>query len=192
MPKPTINLQRRAFLILILCSALNLALVAAWVMDFSTMPTALGLALLIIWLLCGVWILLVGLAPFRRLEAEQNVGRTISLSKALLAIAVASALLALTRRLTGDSWDNALGVGVGVGTYFIAFQLFARIQRIGIVPYLRPAWYVILGCGIAAGIVYAAITDQAIATGAVVGGTWSLMHYGYIRWAMRDVPAPAA
>ena len=100
---------RGGVLILSLCSALNLALVAAWVMDFSTMPTALGLALLIIWLLCGAWILLVGLAPFRRLEAEQNVGRTISLSKALLAIAVASALLALTRRLTGIELDEPLG-----------------------------------------------------------------------------------
>lgn len=143
----------------------------------------------------GIVVFTVGTEPFRRLELRRNIGREapkLSWREWSFVIAPLPLAVVLLHYALGVPWGEALARAAGIIVYFAVFVPLGRIQRRGVAPYWRPAWYGFLAAGSLAGLAWAAAAGARAADGLISGNTWALMHYGYVRWAMRGATGVAA
>jgi hypothetical protein len=82
-------------------------------------------------------------------------------------------------------WRAAWALAAAFVLYFAIFIPLGRLQKRGISPYYRPAWYGFPAAGALAGLAWAVLAAGPAVEGVVRGIIWSLMHYAYVRWAMR-------
>lgn len=188
-------MKRRAWLILGCCLVLDLILGAAAYARWIDVPDWTVNLLLAVTVGGGALLFTMGTEPFRRLELRQNIGREAPRLDWRIWLFMAAPLVptvVLWRYLVGMPWVEALAKVAGIAAYFAVFVPLGRLQRRGIAPYWRPAWYGFLVAGSLAGLVSAAVAGARGVDGLISGNIWALMHYGYVRWAMRGAAEIAA
>ena len=188
-------MKRRAWSILGCCLVLDLLLGAAAYARWIDVPDWTVDLLLAVTVIGGVLLFTMGIEPFRRLELRQNIGHEAPQLDWRTWLFLAAPLIPaglLLHYLLGLPWSEALAKVVGIIVYFAVFVPLGRLQRRGIAPYWRPAWYGFLVAGSLAGLVSAAVAGARGVDGLISGNVWALMHYGYVRWAMRGAAEIAA
>ena len=128
------------------------------------------------------------LTPVRMHEGTPQV----AVARVVAVILALAGLVSFAAALAGEPWRIALAQGAGVATYLACYYRLTRWQRRGVMPYLRPAWYGFLIAGACGGIVAAAAAQEPTDRLIISGVIWSLLHYGWVRWATRDSAAAAA
>lgn len=139
-------------------------------------------------LLAGVLVVAIGMEPFRRMELRQNVGKPGNVRWTQLALFLAVPLavcVPVLHYVMREPWRVSIASAVGLGMYFLIFVVLARVQRRGVAPYLRPAWYGFFLAGITAGLVWSVMAGIETAEGFAYGISAPLVHYVCVRWAMR-------
>ena len=132
--------------------------------------------------------------PGRRQEFRENVGKppaAITWRVIGLLLALMLPVPFLMHFVLGEPWREAWGIAAAVVVYFGIFIPLARLQRHGISPYLRPAWYGFVVAGIVAGAVGSAVAARPAVDTIIRGIVCSLLHYGYVRAVMRGAAAHA-
>ena len=189
---PAAALRRRAWFIVSLCTTVNLfVLLGLWQEWFST-GTGASLVVLVI-AVSGV-VVLTAMEPFRRQELRENVGKEPGPPRRvlLLLLAVTVPTVPVMHFTSGEPWRVSIARAVAILVYFGVFMTLARLQRHGVQPYLRPAWYGFLLAGVAGALAFILVAGADPADLIIHGFTWSLMHYGWVRLATRGAPRIAA
>ena len=188
------RMRRRAFAVIAAMVASNVAFVLLYLRSRAGLSTGADAFVLGAILLGGLALLVFGVEPFRRQELRENLGTKAPRFtwRVLLVIAGTLALTIVAWHLIGTPWRAALARGAGVVGYLLVFVSLARLQRLGITPYLRPAWYGFLLAGATGGMVWAQAAGEAPADGIINGTVFCAMHYAYVRWAMRGTAVRAA
>lgn len=182
------RMKRRAWLLLGCCLVLDLLLGAAVYARWIDVPHRIVNSLLAATVIGAVLLFTIGSEPFRRLKLRQNIGREAPRLDWRIWLFLAAPLIpivVLGHYLLGMPWSEALANVLGIIVYFTVFVPLGRLQRRGIAPYWRPAWYGFLVAGGLAGLVWAAVAGARAVDGLISGNIWAFMHYGYVRWAMR-------
>lgn len=139
-------------------------------------------------MLAAVLVVTIGMEPFRRSELRQNAGKPGDVrwtQLALFLVVPLAVCVPLWHYVMQEPWRLSIARAVGVGMYFLIFMVLARVQRRGVAPYLRPAWYGFFLAGITAGLIWSVVAGTEAGEGFVHGISAALIHYVCVRWAMR-------
>jgi GNAT superfamily N-acetyltransferase len=203
-PPPPADLRRRATLVIAAFVVVDVLLVLGlWGDSFGLTGTVRSI-LLGAALLGGLLVVLIGMDPFRRHElrfaanAEPEVVHGYQVAGFVLLPLVLC--VPVWKYLAGEPWRTSASRAAAIAIYLGIVFVLARWQRRGVAPYLRPAWYGYFLAGITAGLAWSVLAGQEPAEGIAHGVSAPLLHYAYVRWAMRGTgrtasdagpPAPA-
>ncbi len=182
------RLQTRVAIIIAVCATTAPMLAAGLWGESLRLPTAISVLLVAVGLIGGAWVMLRGTEPFRRQELRENVGkRAPAFTPRGIVVLLAPVLLVPVawHYLLGMPWRAGWALIGGFVLYFAIYIPLGRLQRRGISPYYRPAWYGFPAAGAIAGLAWSALAGEPAVEGAGTGIIWSLMHYAYVRWATR-------
>lgn len=190
--EPDAALRRRAWLIVSLCTTVSLFAVLGWWQEWFSTGTGASLLVLVI-AVSGV-VVLTAMEPFRRQELRENAGKEpVPARRGLLLLLAVTVLTApVLHFMNAEPWRVSLARLVAILVYFGVFMTLARLQRHGVQPYLRPAWYGFLLAGVAAALAFTPLAGVHPADPIIGGFSWSLVHYGLVRLAMRGAPQTSA
>lgn len=191
-PAPDAALRRHARLIVSLCTTVSLFTLLGWWQEWFS--TGTGVSLLVLVIAVSGMVVLIAMEPLRRQELRENVGKAPVPARyaLLLPLAVAVLTAPVLHFMNAEPWRVSIARAVAMLVYFGVFMTLARLQRHGVEPYLRPAWYGFLLAGVAAALAFIPLAGVHPADPIIQGFTVSLMHYGWVRFAMRGVPRIAA
>lgn len=168
----------------------------------GTWGGTLGLArstreiLLVAGVLAGLLVIVVGLDPFRRWElhfGDKPEPETVhAYQVALFVLAPLAVCIPLWHFLSGEPWRLSVARAVGLGVYLAFFYVLARLQRRGTAPYWRPAWYGFFVAGITASLIWSVVAGAHVTDGLATAISGPLVHYAYIRWALRPAATRGA
>ena len=130
----------------------------------------------------------IGMDPFRRSALRQNAGvepGNVRWTQLAFYLAPLAACVPVWHIVLREPWRMSIARAVGLGMYLLIFMVLARVQRRGVTPYLRPAWYGFFVPGITAGLAWSVLAGEDPAEGVAHGISVPLVHYLYVRWAMR-------
>jgi hypothetical protein len=183
------DLRRKARLVFASFLFLDLLLVLGIWGERLGLSDSLANILLGAALLGGVLIVGIGLEPFRRMELRQNAEKPGNVRWTQLALFLAVPLavcVPVLHYVTREPWRLSIARAVGLGMYFLIFMVLARVQRRGVAPYLRPAWYGFFLAGITAVLVWSVAAGESVTEGLATALAGPLLHYAYVRWTTRD------
>jgi hypothetical protein len=187
-PRPG-DLRRRAWLVFAAILVTDLLLVLGMWGDGFGLAGPIRRMLLAAGLIVGLLVIVVGLEPFRRWElrfAEKAEPETVhGWQVALFALGPLAACIPLWHFLSGEPWRLSIARSVGLGVYFAFFYVLRRLQRRGVEPYLRPAWYGFFLAGITASLIWSVVAGRDVMDSLGTGIAGPLLHYGYVRCATR-------
>lgn len=188
IPSPAPDLRRRARRVLAAFLAVDLLLVLGLWGGNLGLPGA-GI-LLATALLAGLLVIGMGMEPFRREEVRINTAGgeagAIRWRDALpYLVAPLAVCIPLWHFVMREPWRTSAARAVGILVYLAVFVVLARVQRRGVAPYLRPAWYGFFLAGITAALVWSVAAGEAPLEGIAAGLSAALLHYLYVRWTMR-------
>lgn len=158
-PALSAPLRRRArviFAAILAADALVLVvLLVPWAAGLGVSGSVVG-GLLVLSLILGFPTLLVGLEPFRKMELRQTVGtEPPPVGRVLLFVAGPLVpAIPLCHWVLGEPWRASIARSVAILAYFTVYIVLARVQRRGLTPYLRPAWYGFFLAGFSAALVW--------------------------------------
>ncbi|HEY7769199.1 MAG TPA: hypothetical protein VIB55_13620, partial [Longimicrobium sp.] len=142
--RPDGGLQTRAAIIIAVCATTAPMLAAGVWGESLGLPTAIGVLLVAVGLIGGAWVMLRGTEPFRRQELRENVGRPAPAITPRFVLALLGPMLLVPivwHYTVGMPWRAAWALVGGFVLYFAIFIPLGRVQKRGLSPYLRPAWY---------------------------------------------------
>jgi len=152
------------------------------------LPTGISVVLVAVGLIGGAWAMLWGTEPFRRQELRESVGEPAPAITPRLVLSLLGPMLLVPvvwHYAVGMPWRAAWALAAAFVLYFGIFIPLARLQKRGSAPYYRPAWYGFPAAGAVAGLAWSALAAGPAIEGVGNGVAWSLMHFAYVRWAMR-------
>ncbi|HEX8321213.1 hypothetical protein [Longimicrobium sp.] len=182
------GLQTRAAIMIAVCATTAPMAAAGLWGESLGLPTAISVLLAAVGLIGGAWAILWGSEPFRRQELRENVGKPAPAFTPRLVLALLGPMLLVPvvwHYTVGMPWRAGWSLAAAFVLYFAIFIPLGRLQKRGISPYFRPAWYGFPAAGVIAGLAWSALAPGAAVEGVGNGIIWSLMHYAYVRWAMR-------
>jgi hypothetical protein len=166
-----------------------LLVLGLWGDAFGLPGPAAGI-LLAVGLAGGLLVIGIGMDPLRRWElrfatrAEPETVRWYQV--ALFVLSPLVLCIPLWHYLTGEPWRLSIARAVALAVYLGLFAALGRLQRLGVPPYWRPAWYGFFLAGITASLVWSVAAGQDVTEGLATGISGPLLHYFYVRWATRD------
>jgi hypothetical protein len=158
--------------------------------DAFGLPDPVAGILLAVAVVGGVLVIGIGMDPFRRWElrfATSAEPETVHWYQvALFVLSPLALCIPLWHYLTDEPWRLSIARAVGLAVYVSLFAVLGRLQRRGVSPYWRPAWYGFFLAGITASLVWSVAAGQDVTEGLATGISGPLLHYFYVRWATRD------
>jgi hypothetical protein len=186
---PGTDLRRRARVVLAAFVATDVLLALGIWGNGIGLPQSVRTILLLCGMIGALAVIVIGLEPFRRWElrfaekAEPEVVQGWQVT--LFVLGPVLACIPVWHFLTGEPWRASIARTVGLAVYFAFFYALGRLQRRGVAPYWRPAWYGFFLAGITAGLIWSVVAGAEVTEGLATGISGPLVHYAYVRWAMR-------